>query len=97
MRLVCDSPGFERTPNAVRMLFGPNKIGKLSANLAKLRLGEVTIRLGGCNCLARQPQTLSEKSTTYAGLRPKLRNHTPNYKFCSHVLFGGALGYRVCL
>ena len=41
---------------------------KLSANLAKLRLGEVTIRLGGCNCLARQPQTLSEKTSTYAGL-----------------------------
>jgi putative pyruvate formate lyase activating enzyme len=48
-------------PTAVRMVFGPNKIGKLSANLAKLRW------LRSCNCLARKPQTLSEKSTTYAG------------------------------
>ena len=35
-----------------------------------------------------------EKSLTCAGLGLKLRNLTPDFKFCSHVAFRGALGYR---
>jgi len=34
------------------------------------------------------------RSLTCAGLGLKLRNLTPDYKFCSHVAFRGALGYR---
>ena len=33
-------------------------------------------------------------SLTCAGLGLKLRNLTPDFKFCSHVAFRGALGYR---
>ena len=35
-----------------------------------------------------------QESSTCAGLGLKLRNLTPDYKFCSHVAFRGALGYR---
>jgi hypothetical protein len=43
---------------------------------------------------ASTPLLMLVRSSTCAGLEPELRNPTPDYKFCSHVAFRGALGYR---